>query len=344
VAGALCGGLLLLSAPRWCPASAADFAPQVLEARVWLGHDSNLLDLSDLERASFAAGDDAFHFAVDRMSDQFWEGELTLEWKAARRIRGRPSFRLGWERRQYWHNPIKSEDDLTLGFSARPGERTRVQVEARLRPQVYVRHRFDPDALPGEPQFRPEAYRRWDLDFMVRQDLGRRTSVDAVLDGSWRRYRGPFEERDRESFGGGGGVRRSLGDKVEARAEVRYRATWTRNEAWDPDDRSHRTWRGSSGIEFGQLPLLMRVKVDVELEWRRFTGTNPDDQDHFGRRDRAGEVGLEVARGFLDHVDWVTRARWRWRDSDFPAAAFDEEGVFEDAVFRTGVIWTWERP
>ena len=342
-AGALCGGMLL-GEPRCREASAFDVAPTALEARLWLGHDSNLLDLSDLERGAFANGGDGFYFAVDRMADQFSEGELALEWKAPKRVRDRPSLRLGWERRQYWNNPIKSEDDLALGIAVRPGERTRVEVEAHLRPQVYARHRFDRDAFPGEPQFRPEAYRRVDLDLTVNRELVPRTSIDLVLDGSWRRYQAPFLERDRESFGGGGGVKRSLGGKIEAHAGVRYRATWTRNEPWDPDDRSHRTWRALSGIAFGRLPLLKRVSVDLELEWRRFTSTNPDDQDHFGRHDRGGELKLDIARGFQGQLDWVSRATWRWRDSDSPHVVFDEEGVFEDAVFRTGVVWTWKRP
>jgi hypothetical protein len=339
----LLGGGLLLCAARSSEAKASYFVPD-LEARLSLGHDSNLLDISDLERAAFESGDDGAFFVVDRMSDQFCEGELGVEWKAPRLFAGRPSLRLGWERRQYMNNPIKSEDHLTLGMRVRPGERMHVEVEAGLRPQTYARHRFYRDALPGEPQFRPEVYRRWDLDLIAHHDLGRNTAVEVLLEGSSRRYQAPFEERDRKSFGGGGGLTRSLGGKLEVRAGTRYRATWTRNDPWDPDDRSHRAWRASSGITLGGLPFLKVVSLDLELEWRRFTSTNPDDQDHFGRRDRGGEVDLEILRGLGSSLEWVNRATWRWRSSDFPEAVFDEEGVFEDAVFRTGVLWAWEQP
>ena len=315
-----------------------------VEARLWLGHDTNLLDISDVERESFATGDPRTLFAVDRMSDQFVQGELGVEWEAPKSVAGRPSLGLGWERRQYLHSPIKSEDELRAELRARLAKGTRMDARARFRPQVYNRHRFHADALEGEAQFRPEAYRRWDFDLGVRQDLGRRTSLDALLEASTRRYRAPFEERDRETFGGGGGLTRPLGKQVDVRGGVRYRATWTRNEPWDPDDRSHRAWRTSSGITFRGAPFLKSVSLDVELEWRRFTSTNPADQDHFGRRDRGGEAELQIVRALSGSLDWLSRATWAWRSSDFPTQGVDEDGAFAESVFRTGVVWARKKP
>jgi hypothetical protein len=331
--------------PALSPTKAAHALPGLMrvDARLWLGHDSNLLDISDPERALFENGDEGAFFAVDRMSDQFFQGDLRVEWEVNRGIVERPSLRLGWERRQYVHDPIKSEDQLTLGVRTRPGERTRLDLQAGLRPQVYNRHRFDGDALPGAPQFRPEVYRRWDLDFTIRQGLDRRTEVDVQLEGTLRRYRAPFEERDRESFGGGGGLTRSFGRTVSVRGAARYRATWTRNDPWDPDDRSHRDWRATSGVAFTGVPFLKAVSLEVDLDWRRFTSTNPDDQDHFGRRDRGGEAELEIVRGLASSLDWISRSTWRWRSSDFLPTALDEEGIFEEWDFRTGVMWGWKQ-
>ena len=318
--------------------------PAVIEARLVLGHDSNLLDISDFERQSFETRAPGTVFAVNRMSDQFVQGEVEVEWQAPRSIVGRPRFGLSWERRQYLHSPIKNEDRLRAGLRVRLAKGTDVELQGGFRPQVYNRHRFHAEALEAEAQFRPEVYRRWDIDLGVGHDLDRRTSLDALLESSSRRYRAPFEERDRESFGGGAGITRSLGGRVEVRGGVRYRATWTRNDPWDPDDRSHRDWRALSGITFGQVLSFKSVSLDVELEWRRFTSTNPDDQDHFGRRDRGGEAELQIVRSLTRSLDWISRAGRRWRSSDFPSLVVDEDGPFEETVVRTGVVWTWKQP
>jgi hypothetical protein len=334
-------GIFSLASP--IAASAAAWSPARVEGRLWLGHDSNLLDLSDVDRGLFGRGDPSAFFAVDRMSDQFWEGELRGEWRAPKSFL-RPSLTIGWERLHYLHNPIRSEDVLSLGLRVRPAEKTRVDIETLFRPQVYSRHRWYADAFPGEPQFRPEAYRRWDLDGIVRQALDAKTTADVRLESSWRRYQAPFEGRDRTTFGGGGGLSRSLGRKIDLRAGVRYRATWTRNDPWDPDDRSYRAWRASSKFTMGRIPFLQSGSIGLDLEWRRFTSTDPDDQDHFGRRDWGGEAEVELSRGVTKSLDWVSRATWRWRRSNFPEAVFDEEGDFEDSVYRTGVIWGWSAP
>jgi hypothetical protein len=94
----------------------------------------------------------------------------------------------------------------------------------------------------------------------------------------------------------------------------------------------------------GRIPFLQSGSIGLDLEWRRFTSTDPDDQDHFGRRDWGGEAEVELSRGVTKSLDWVSRATWRWRRSNFPEAVFDEEGDFEDSVYRTGVIWGWSAP
>jgi hypothetical protein len=345
LSAAVCAWTLVLM--PWNPASAVaspDRGRFGLEMRLSLGHDSNLLDLSDLERASFTSGGDSTFFAVDRLSDQFFQGELEVEWRSPRAIAGRPRIRLGWERRQYLHNAIKSEDHLLMGLQVQPRSGTRLDLEAGFRPQVYGQHRFDRDALPGEAQFRPEVRRRWDLDVTVEQALGRRSSVEMIFEGSTRRYQAPFQERDRESFGVGCQLSRSLGENVNVSAGLRRRATWTRNEPWDPDDRSHRVWRASTEIRFRNLSLVQGLRLGLDLEWRQFTSNNPDDEDHFGRQDLGGEAQVETVRGISSSLDWVTRATRRWSDSDFPTDVLDEDGPSQETVLRTGVVWQWEQP
>lgn len=329
-----------------CTADQAFSDPGVvgLEARLWIGYDSNLLDISDLEQASFENGNPNTFFAVDSMSDQFVQGQLAVGWEAPRTVTLRPRLEFSWERRQYLHNAIRSEDELTADLRVRPAAGTRIDLQAAFRPQVYRGHRWYGDAVPGEPQFRPEVYKRWDFDFEVSQVLDRRTSLHAILEASTRRYQSPFEERDRESFGGGGGLIRSPLNHVWLRGTVRYRETWTRNDPLDPDDRSHRIWRASAGVTFDGLPVLKAVNVDLDLEWRRFTSTNPDDQDHFGRSDQGGEVEVEVVYALTRSVDWMARLLRSWSSSDFPVSVVDEEGIFEETVLRTGIAWGWHAP
>jgi hypothetical protein len=315
-----------------------------LETRLSLGYDSNLLDLSDVERNSFPGGGDSTFFVVDRMSDQFLQGEIEVEWKSSRAVPARPDVRVGWQRRQYLHNAIKSEDHLVLGLQLQPLPSTSVDIEAGIRPQVYGRHRFDRDALPGEAQFRPEVHKRWDLDLSLEQALAGRTAVEILVEASTRRYEAPFQDRDRESFGLGGRVSHSFGEPVEVSAAVRNRGTWTRNDPWDPDDRSYRAWRASTDIRLRDLPLLEELHLGLDLEWRRFTTNNLDDQDHFRRRDQDGEVEVETVRRVTSSLDWVSRAAWQWRSSDFPTDVLDEDGPFGDTVLRTGVVWQWEQP
>src|SRR5688572_14405831 len=111
----------------------AQLRPTSIEARLALGHDSNLLDISDAERQSFETGDAGAIFAVDRMSDQFVQGELGVEWQAPRSRAGRPSFGLSWERRQYLHNAIKSENQLGARVRVRPEKGIYVELQGGYR-------------------------------------------------------------------------------------------------------------------------------------------------------------------------------------------------------------------
>ena len=338
----LVAGALGSASTRPVGAGVSGLLPARWEARFTLGHDSNLLDISDFEQATFGVPGTSTFFAVDRLSDQFGEGEAEAEWRADD-LGGRPRLRLSWERRQYLHNPIKSEDHLTLGLRLRPAGSSRVDLKAEYRPQVYVRHRLDSGALPGEPLFRPEVYERGDLELDVHQPLGKSTAAEILVLGSKRRYDGPFEGRNRETFGGGGAMERTLSKNLVVRGGAEYRATWTENDPGDPDDRSYRDWRAVAGIALAEVPLLETVTLDLELVWRRFTSTNPDDQDHYGRRDQGGEAELEITRRLSRAFSWVSNGILRWRDSNFPETTFDEEGVLQDSELRTGIAWEWQR-
>ena len=99
----------LLAAPP--PAIAAP-ALESVQTRLDIGHDSNLLDASDGERAAFESHDPRSFFVVSAMHDEFLEGALAARWQLEGRARTRLEARF--ERRQYLYNPIRSVEIFGL--------------------------------------------------------------------------------------------------------------------------------------------------------------------------------------------------------------------------------------
>src|SRR5262245_15758638 len=131
-----------------CPSSASPMAAS-LEGRFSIGYDSNLLDASAADRAAFASGNPKDFFVVNAMEDEFIEGQARCVLRF-QKLAARPSLKLGYERRQYVDNPVKSSDRYSLDAVARLGARTRATLAVDFQPTLYLRHRRDDYAQPGE--------------------------------------------------------------------------------------------------------------------------------------------------------------------------------------------------
>ncbi len=331
--------LALLAAIGVSPGSgAAGLLPPSLETRLSLGHDSNLLDASDAERAAFAAGDPGSFFVVSAMRDQFLEGEAQGEWRLPNLLAGRPSLGLQYQRRQYLHNPIRSTDRLALDGRLRPAARTRIDLSLEFQPQTYGRHRRDDNALPGEPQFRPEVRRRWDVSADLTKGLGGGADLKAGLEGSVRDYRAPFDARDRHLAGGSAGLALSVTPGLRLGLLGGYGKTWSRNEPGLPTDLSNRERTLSWWLEGRSAALAATLRVALGLGWRHYTSSDPQDDTHFGRDDRRGSVEVELTRGLPGSLASVTRLVRRWR-TDLPDGDFDED-AFSDTEMQTGLRWS----
>jgi hypothetical protein len=340
--GLAAGLAAALLAPATAPDARASWRPQGLEVRLFAGHDSNLLDASDAEREAFRLGDPDALFVVDRMADSFLEAGLEGEWRPGRLFGRQPSLLLGYQRRQFIHNPIKNEERVAAELRVRPGAGTRVDLEASLRPQVYGRHRVDEGAEAGEPRFRPEVHRRWDAGLSVRRRVGPRANLGVGVEGTRRSYREPFAARDRTGWGASGGMGYEFGPRLRAVAEAGFRRTWTRNAPGVPEDRSYRAWAMEAALEARRLPFRSALRAALELEWRRYTSDDPEDDDHYGREDRAGQAELRLTRELPGRLAWITALVRRWRSSNLPVERFDEEQAFSEAVLKSGLAWTWE--
>jgi len=313
---------------------------QYVRARLDVGYDSNLLDASDAERSAFASHDPNSFFVVNSMDDMFLDGELGAQWRLSHGG-ARPALGLRYERKQYLRNPIRSENRFTLGSNVRPFSNTRLDLGLDYTPETYARHRADVDALPGEPVFRAEVYRKTQGDFQVTQSVSKATSIGLGAEGEFRDDKAPFDARDRWLAGGNLGVSQAIPGHLWIQGVGGYRRTWSRNEPGVPTDLSNREWFVRPALGGNLNPLRSTFKLEVELAWRDYTSPDPADANHFGRRDQRGELVFELSRSIAG-VGSETRLSHTWWSSNIPDATQDDN-AYIDTEIRTGLVWTWDR-
>jgi hypothetical protein len=316
-------------------------ARQFVRARLALGYDSNLLDASDSERAAFDRGDPNWYFAVNSMDDMFLDGELGAQWRLSHGG-WRPTLGLRAERKQYLRNPIASESRFTIASNLRPFSGTRIDLDLAYTPQTYARHRVDIHALPGEPLFRSEVYRRTEANLHLTQSLTKGTDLGLGAEGSIRDDRPPFDARDRWLAGGSVGLSQAFPEQLWVQAVGGFRRTWSRNDPALPTDLSNREWYIRPAIGGDLKPLQSSFKIEVELARRTYLSAEPADHSHFGRQDRRGELVVDVTRAIAGRVASETRFARRWWSSNIPAAVQDDDS-FDDMELRSGLVWNWDR-
>ncbi len=326
-------------------AGAFEWRPADMEGRLLYGRDSNLLDASDAEREAFATDAPGTFFVVDDMEDDFlamaWEGTWTL----GRGLGGKHELGLGYERTQFLRNPIKSAEAFAATYYLKPGGRSRVALEVAHRPQIYGRHRFDKDALPGAFQFRAEVHKRWDLELEMRRRHGDRVQFTLALNGSWREYAEAFRERDRVRLGVLGEVEFEIDRRLTVGSEVGVRRSRSRNEPDLGKDLSNREWLWKPFVEAGWPAAASIFTAFLELTWREYAAQDPADWNHYGRHDRFGDLALSWERALSDVLSLYSQYRTQWRSVRLDSGQdvdYDEEGAFSEHVISGGVFWSWE--
>jgi hypothetical protein len=310
-----------------------------LEGRISVGRDYNLLDASDAERTSFVNHDPGAFFVVNSMRDQFLEGTLGGEWRLSKTVPGRPRLRFGYLRRQYLDNPIRSSDRYAFGMKVAAGPHTRADLGVEFQPQVYRRHRENDLALPGEPVFRPEVYRRTDGSFGLSQALSAATSIRLSVDGSIRDYQAPFEARDRHVIGGGAGLSQALTPGARISVSGSFARTRSRNDPLVPTDLSNREWGVQSRLETRSERTGSGIAVEGEMGWRHYTSADPADQSHFGRSDRLWSVSVELTQTLKGSLASTTRFAHRSSLANQATVGADDD-TFTDSEVQTGLLWS----
>ncbi|MBM4116924.1 hypothetical protein FJ251_04150 [bacterium] len=333
---------LLLAGAR---SVSAGLQPAEAALGIRLGHDSNLLDASDAERAAFAAGAPGTLFAVDAMTDRFLDLAAQARWTLGRPLGVKTQLAGDYERRQYIGNAIVSRERFGIELLGRLAGRTRVGLKLGYVPQVYARHRLDKDALPGAPLFRAEVYSAWETGLELRQALGERWQLSGEVGGTWRDYVEAFNERDRRRLA------LALGANWEANPRLRlalsggHLRSWSRNEPDLGRDLSAAEWWLRPALVIAAAPHLLEAELALELRRREYLSTLVDDWSHYGREDRSGAVQATLQRTLRADLALVGQFTRAWRSAELAAESaidYDDEGTFSESVVAVGIDWRWE--
>jgi hypothetical protein len=325
-------------------ASAFDARPRAVDMELLGGYDANLLDASDAELHAFETGDPSELFVVKRMEDAFVDLATTGRWNTGRILGSPAELRLGYERLQYLHENIRSEDGYAVDARLWNEPSTRLRLRGEFRPQIYGRHRRDKDAAPGEPMFRAETQRRWDADATITHDMGT-WSWESGLGITVRDYARPFDERDRWRLETIGGLSYRPSSRGQLRMTGGFQRNWSRNVPYLGSDLSYHEWWMQPAVEDVRLPGAIRGRTYLSVEWRHYRSTDTQDLSHFGRRDLEWGVGGELRGPLSGPLGWKATYDHRQRTADVPSdqIVFDEEGAFHDDVAALGLSWSWKQ-
>ena len=325
--------------------ASADLRPREVVAEALAGYDTNILDASDAEIRAFETGDPGTYFVVHRMEDAAAIWSVSGKWVLPS-FRYKSDVRLRYERLQYLHEPIRAENHYSILVRTRMGSDTRADLAVAFAPDVYLRHRKDKDALPGEPVFRAEVRDEWDLSLTIDRALADAWSSQLTLEGSTRDYSRSFEERDRWRAGGRTGLTWQSSGGLKLGLSGGFRRLRSRNVPYLGSDLSYREWSIRSSVEGTCFGGFLKMKGYANRAWLLYTSRDPTDVSHFGRKDAEWELGLQVLHSLSPSLDWkATVDSMRRTAASFqdPTSDLDEEGSVRDTFVATGFAWHWLR-
>ncbi len=346
------GPLLLALAALGAPAAhtaRADLRPVRLAAEIEASYDTNLLNASGAELGAFRAGDPGSYFVIDRLEDGALRAAVEADWSLGRWAGVKPKLRMGYARDQALHNPITGVSTYEAQITARFAPRTRTGLAGAYRPQVYGRHRADKDARPGDPRFRAEAHRRWDLEWSLEQAIDgpfrRSVTLGVAAEGSWKEYTEPFVERNQRRLTLELQAATALHRLVYLELAGGWRRALSRNEPDLGKDLSYYEWEIAPEITWSALTERAELSATLDLAWRHYTSRAPQDSNHYRRHDLLGAVGAQVLYRLGRGLAWRVAATHAWRSaalSSGHAVDYDEEGDFSEWVSSTGLRYEWE--
>jgi hypothetical protein len=273
-----------------------------------------------------------------------YDGQLLLEiwgvWKT--RALGRSTrFKLSYQRRQWMESVILSRDELELQIRHKLGGGHRLETTLWYAPQVYLRHRADKDAQPGEPKFRPQAYEGLKVGVEYTRTWSRSWETHVELRWDMRDETRWFNERDRWRTGIGAGLTWEPRVGLELSPAYAFRVARSRNEPDLGSDYSYREHVLELNLRLpgDALGLPLELRGRGRLKLRHYTTTNPDDR-RYGREDRllTWRLRLRRAHGTVRPFLQVEGSGYR---ADF-LDILDDDQEFQRATYWVGLEWERE--
>ncbi|MFB3907588.1 MAG: hypothetical protein ACE15D_04205 [Candidatus Eisenbacteria bacterium] len=309
------------------------------------GWDSNLLSSSTAETRAFDTGGGDSFFAVDRLEDAraragFWGRWEVPSFYKSLRIEG------SYERFEALHESIVGSGVYAIGLRQKLPDGSRIDLSAAYCPQIYLRHRTNKEALPGEPQFRPEASRQMELEIAHSRPFAG-TRLEASIDYETERRIRWFRERDEETWTAGLNVEVPLVSSIDLIGAGFVGGSRTVAPNREPGlDRSHR--QAITGLRLSAEPGLpagpWEMQAGTRWKFRDYTTDDPTDSSRYHRNDRIVSWDVRIGRPMGAFVPFVSY-EGSLRRVHLPSGAqsSNEEGEYDDTLISLGVQWEFSR-
>lgn len=315
-----------------------DWRPRSWGGRLAVGIEQRTAASEEASDPDLGTGDGRFWYAEvedARLSLQLWS-----QWKT--RLAGRPMrIEASYERMEWARSPILGQDLFELELRQGVSKRSLFELALAYTPQIYSRHRIDKDALPGEPQFRPQARRELGAEIgwthAWRSDFASRLFLDLTLrdESRW------FEERDCRRTGAGASCEFPVGG-IDLVPCYEYRVNRSRNEPDLGSDLSYREHLAELRLRHSGAALPggpYRVELATRWKFRAYTTDDPEDDWRYGRREQIYSMTARVSRPMGWLVPFVSLETYGRAAKTAVEEAFDEDDDADRTFFLLGVEW-----
>ena len=321
-------------------ATAHPLAPILIGGGVSVGYQQNVLGASGPELDGFRTGSADYLFLIDRVDDERGEVSIWGRWDV-------PSFyksirlEVGYGRTEFVHSKILGRGQFDFSLKQKLPDRSSLALKLRHEPQVYLRHRVDKDALPGEPRFRPEAVRKTEISLANARSLGSVRGIATVGYSEEDRNRW-FNERDERGVYGGLAVEHILANGMTVRPSYEFNRTRSRNH---PDLGSDRSYREHAVGFGGDVDLAihgtdLHAEIAGRMKFRTYTTEDAQDASRYHRHDRMLYAMARITLRLPPLQPYIALEQGGRRVSLPPgAAANDEDGEYNSTFLRVGCDW-----
>lgn len=337
-------GLVLASASLSARADRSDLVPRRLGGGYALGYDGRRLGPLGEGDAESGTGDPAFWFAEPRdmqLSIRAW-----AQWKT--RLAGeRTRIEILYERHEWAQGRILGRNLWELEVRQDLGARSSLELAVEYSPQIYRRHRLDEDAAPGEPRYRPQAFRETEFELEYLRQWTGDLAAGLFVTHSYRDENSWFNERDRWRSGAGLAVEFPIAGLIELEPTYEYRVSRYRNKPNLGTDRAYYEHLAELALR-ADLPLRggpWRLAGKVRWKFRHYTTDDPEDESRYRRGDRIYYWTVKLCHADAKVTPFVSaEISGRWVDAPADPGDPDDEdaGEVDHTLVRLGVEWTVE--